>query len=152
MTEQGFMRRAYHFPGFSVLVPVQTGQDVEVVPIEVPEGIPENIPQETENFKLIRIIANLALFRSDHLEEENYEEPLQEFDPPIEIRINYSKEDVRKANGDISQLKLAYWDLEKWVIISDRSHEYQVLPSSTAPIAEAKIRSWADDPILGWGT
>lgn len=144
-------KNAYHFPGLSVFVPDQTNQEVDIVPVNLPDKIPDDIPRRTENFTVIRYIANIVLFRKDHLDKENYEEPIQKFDPPIEFRVNYNMEDVNQVKRDINGLKLAYWDMEKWVIISDQSHEYQILPSSTAQIAETKIHSWLGDPPLAWG-
>ncbi len=143
------IKKAYHFPGISVLVPDQIGQTSEIVPIDLP--IPDNIPEITENFTLIRSIANIALFHRDDLEKKYYEDPVQEFDPPIEFRVSYSLTDVSQTDCDIQQLKLAYWNLIEWVIISDPSHEYQILPHSTAQVAEAKIWSWLGDPTLAWG-
>ena len=99
--------KTYHFPGFSIIVPGQIRREVEIVPIEMPEGIPEDIPENTENFTLIRYIANIALFRKDDFENEDFENPVLEFDPPIELRINYRSEDTGKADGDIHHLKLA---------------------------------------------
>lgn len=151
MREDTIIKKAYHFPGISIIVPKQIRQDIEIIPLNLPDEIPDDIPEITENFTLIRYVANLALFRSDHLEAKNYEEPLQEFDPPIELRINYSLNDVFQTHCDIQRLKLAYWDLENWVIISDPGHEYQILPPSTAQVAEAKIWSWLGDPALAWG-
>jgi len=151
MREDAIIKKAYHFPGLTVIVPNQTSQDFEIIPLNLPDEIPDDIPEITENFTLIRYIANLALFRSDHLEAKIYEEPVQEFDPPIEFRVNYSLTDVIQSQCEIQRLKLAYWDLEKWVIISDSSHEYQILPPSTAQVAEAKIWSWVGDPALAWG-
>ena len=151
MSGRGIIKNAYHFPGLSVIVPEQIGNEIEIVPVNFPERIPGDIPEKTEAFTLIRYIINIALFHRDHVEEEYYKEPVQEFDPPIEIRVNYHIEDLHQVDCDIYQLKLAYWDMEKWVIISDRSHEYQILPHSTAQIAEAKIWAWADDPAIAWG-
>ena len=151
MREDAIIKKAYHFPGLTVLVPNQNSHDFDIIPLNLPDEIPDDIPEITENFTLIRYIANLALFRSDHLEAGNYEEPVQEFNPPIEFRVNYSLSDVFESHCEIQRLKLAYWDLEKWVIISDPSHEYQILLPSTAQVAEAKIWSWVGDPALAWG-
>ena len=151
MREIGIIKRAYHFPGLSVIVPDQIGRDIGIMPVDLIDRMPEDIFEVTKNFTLSRYIANLALFRVDHVEEKYYEEPIQEFDPPIEIRVGYTEEDVTKAEGDIHNLKLAYWDMEKWVIISDPAHEYQILPPSTAQIAEAKIWSWVGDPAVAIG-
>jgi hypothetical protein len=56
-----------------------------------------------------------------------------------------------ESKCDIQQLKLAFWDGSQWVILSDASHEYYILPPSTGQIAEAKIWSWTGDPPLAWG-
>lgn len=149
MRKDVIIKKAYHFPGISVLVPNQIGQTSEIIPIDLP--IPDDIPDKTENFTLIRFIANIALFHIEHLENKYYDEPVQEFYPPIEFRVSYNLTDVSKTNCDIHQLKLAYWNLIEWVIISDPSHEYQILPHSTAQVAEAKIWSWLGDPTLAWG-
>jgi len=149
MSGRGINKRAYHFPGLTIIVPRQTGR--AIVPVNFPEMIPEEIPESTEYFTLIRYIANIGFFLREHVAERFFEEPVLEFDPPIELRVNYNIDDLCQADCDIHQLKLAYWDMERWVIISDPSHEYQILPYTTAQVAEAKIWAWADDPTVGWG-
>jgi len=151
MREIEIIKRAYHFPGLSVIVPDQIGRDIAIIPVDLTDRMPEDIPEETENFSVIRYIANIALFRRDHVEEKYYDEPIQEFNPPIEFRVKYFLEDVMRANCDIHQLKLAYWDMEKWVIISHPAFEYQILPPSTAQVAEVKIWSWVGDPAVAIG-
>jgi hypothetical protein len=99
---------------------------------------------------LIRYIANLACYtRTDY--ENDKREPVITFDPPIEIRVAYNFYDVMESNRDYRQLKLAFWDGSQWVSLSDRSHDYHILPPSTGQVAEAKIWTWAADPPLAWG-
>jgi len=148
MKRRPIEKKAYHFPEVSVLVP---DQNPEIVAVDWTHLIPEDLPEETEGFIWIRNIANIVLFRKDDFE---FEDPVKNFSPPIEFRVHYKFEDVKETDdGDINQLKLAYWDEEneKWVIISDLEHEYQILPPSTAQVAEAKIGSWNGDPTLAWG-
>jgi hypothetical protein len=149
MSGRGINKRAYHFPGLTIIVPEQTGK--AIMPVNFPERIPENIPESPEYFTLIRIIANIGFFFMEHVEAKYFEEPVREFDPPIELRVNYNIGDINQIECDIHQLKLAYWDMERWVTISDTSHEYLILPYTTAQVAEAKIWAWADDPTVGWG-
>jgi hypothetical protein len=151
MREIEIIKRAYHFPGLSVIVPDQIDREIGIMPVDLTDRMPEDIPEVTDNFEKIRYVANLALFRVDHAEQKYYEEPIQEFDPPIEIRVGYTEEDVSQAKGDFHNLKLAYWDMEKWVILSDPAFEYQILPPSTARILEAKIWSWVGDPAIAVG-
>lgn len=142
MGQKWIVKKSHHYGGISVLLPEQIDQEFEIRLKDLPRVIPER----TTNFELIRIIGNIAVFQKG-----NNGQPLQIFDPPIELRISYNSDDLAKVEGHVDQLKLAYWDLEQWVIISDPSHEYQILPSSTAQIAEARIWTWAGDPTLAWG-
>ena len=151
MRECGIIKIAHHLPGLTVLVPRRIGQEIEIVPIDTTEMMPLSYEDRTDNFTFISEIANIALFRKDHLEQGNYEEPIKEFDPPVEFRIPYGELELEHVHNDIHQLKLAYWVPDRWVIISDIFHEYQILPLSTAPIAEVKIWSWIGDPTLAWG-
>lgn len=144
MRDTVILKKAYHYTEISVLIPTQVGQKWDLVPVELP--IPENISSQQGEFTLIRPIINLEFFM-----ENDREEPVISFNPPIEFRIGYRFDDVKMANCDIQQLKLVYWDGEKWVIISDTAHEYQILPPSTAQVAEVKIWSWLGDPPLAWG-
>lgn len=139
-------KRPHHFEklGVSVILPGQTGRDYEINPTILDI---EHPPDKNE-FKLIRPIVNLVLFSSDDIEKNN---PIKKFDPPIELRVNYNSEDLSHVEGDFNQLKLAYWNQEDWVIISDKYHEYLILPPNIAQIAEVKIWSWAGDPTIAWG-
>jgi len=142
-------KRAFHFRGLSVLVPAG------IVPVEF--SIPGDIQGIANDFTVIRYIANIALFSEAELKvvlsnKAPLPEPLMNFqEQPIEFRLSYKKSDVDLVNGDFRSLKLAYWNTHKWVIISDDVHEYQILPPSTARVAEAKIGSWEGDPTLAWG-
>ncbi len=151
MRESWVHKEAYHFPGLTVIVPEQNRQQIWIMPVDLSDRFPVEVPEFTGNFELIRVIANIALFRVDDVERGAFEEPILEFDPPIEFYISYSLEDLRQAYCEIKRLKLAYWDLEKWVIISEPAYEYQILPLSTGPIAVVKIWDWLGDPPLAWG-
>lgn len=146
MSGNAILKIAYHFEGMSLLVPEQAEP---IVPYQLP--IPDDIPTITEEFRLIRFIANVALFSPEHIEAKYFKEPVQEFYPPLELRVGYHEGDLMQVECAIERLKLAYWDMTQWVIISNPEHEYQILPFSTARVAEAKIWSWLGDPALAWG-
>ena len=148
MNKEACDKVPYHFHGLTVLVPKQ--RENELVVMDLGSFLPKNLQTRTENFTLIRIIANMAVFNKADFENRKME-PVKTFDPPIEIRVAYNFYDVMESNSDIRQLKLAFWDGSQWVILSDPAHEYQILPPSTAQVAEAKIWSWTGDPPLAWG-
>jgi hypothetical protein len=148
MLKEPFAKIPYHFPGITVLVPKQCENDI--VAIEKGSLVPNNIPIRTKNFTLIRYIANIVLLtKTDY--DMGKMNPVKTFDPPIEIRVGYNFDDIMKSNCEIKNLKLAYWDGDQWVIISNPSHGYHILPPSTGKVAEARIWSWVGDPPLAWG-
>ena len=147
MNKNWMVRRAYHFPGVSIIVPDVVG----IVASELPLLPPGSYPKETNDFRLNRVIGNFGLFTKTHFEKEYFDQPVQDFDYPIEFRVKYTIEDLRYVNCDIYMLKLAYWDTEKWVIVSTEAYEYMIYPESTAMFAEFKIWSWLGDPTLAWG-
>jgi hypothetical protein len=137
MIREPIIRRAYHFPGFSALVP-----DIyEGIRFEWIEEIPD-FNKEQNGFDPIRIIGNVDLLSENEIPDE--------FDPPLEFRVPYTFYDERVA-GYYTKLKLAYWDGNKWVIISDSAHEFMIFPPSTARFAEVKFTQWPGDPTLAWG-
>ena len=142
-------KNPYHFPGISVIIPEQRDAEDEIVAVNLGIPLPEHIPQQDKNFSMIRLIANIGLFYKSDIARH---EPIKkEFDPPIEIRVGYNFADVMRCGSALENLKLAYWDQDKWVIISIPEFEYQILPPSTGQVAEAKIKTWTGDPPIGWG-
>jgi hypothetical protein len=134
----------FHFPGITVIVPVQTGVQIKAIdkgPVDL---------QKTDGFTPIRQIANIAL-----VDKEAYEHDetiiVHEFAPPIKIRVGYNIEDVMMSGCDIRNLKLAYWDDSHWVIISNAEYKYMILPPSTAQVAEATLSFLDGDPPIAWG-
>lgn len=117
---------------------------VKTLPIDVPIGI-----QATTGIHPIRTIINLVLHDRD--DPENY---LTEFDPPFEIQVRYTADDLREANTRGSELKLAFWNGSDWILFTQEKHNFELHPNadpSTGGIATAKISSWGDPPIA-WVT
>lgn len=128
---------AYRYSGVSFFLPDEIDKSHQIKL----KAIPDWIPIQTEDFTLIRIIANIALC----IRGTNEVSP--EFEKPIELQIRYTLEDLEEADGE-ENLKLAYWDLHDWVIISDSDHEYEIFPGQ---IGKVRIKSWGADPTLAWG-
>jgi hypothetical protein len=138
----------HHFPGMTVLVPMQANQQ-ELVAINKGSLIPDTILKM--DFPVIRFIANIALITRDDF-EHGIVRPVTDFDPPIEFRVGYNFLDVMQSDCNIDHLKLAYWDGSHWEITNDNPiYEYQILPPSTGQVAEFKISSWPGDPPIAWG-
>lgn len=140
-------KKSFHFPGITILIPEQKSKK-KLVAINKGIEFPEKIPNKTDQFTVIRIIGNIVLYDQDDLK---HKAPLEEFDPPIEIRVGYNNLDISESKGALKNLKLAYWDQKNWVIINASDHDYQIFPPTTGQVAEAKIKTWAGDPPLAWG-
>ncbi len=152
MNKALLVKDSYHFPGITVLVPRQeTGQ--VLVAINKGSLFPKgDLPGD---FHPIRKIANIALVPVEQLSQvkmvpANLRSEVS-FDPPIEFRVGYNFQDVLEAGGDISSLRLAYSDGTEWVPITPEENEYQILPPATGQVAEFKIITWPDDPMIAWG-
>jgi hypothetical protein len=126
------------FPWGSVHIPdVHRGYQIERKPI------PPNTVNDPD-FTVIRIIENFYI-------KDNQGNAVKSFVPPIMLHITYNMEDVWRAKGNLKKLKLAYWDSNKWVIISDPNHAYKIHSPQKGHFAEVEIDSWPEDPALAWG-
>jgi len=141
----------YSFPGITVFVPQQVEEKGEIVAIDQKALIPKDLPRKTDNFRLIRVVANIVLYSKRDDDQYDEAKPIKKFNPPLEIRVGYTLEDVVENKGNFKKLKLAYWNGNKWVIISNTEHEYHILPPDTGQVAEVKIKDWVGDPPIAWG-
>jgi hypothetical protein len=117
---------------------------VKTLPIEVPIGI-----QATTGIQPIRPIINIVLYNRD--DPNNY---LTEFNPPFEIQVRYTADDLSEANARGADLKLAFWNGSEWNLFTHAKHNFELHPNadpSTGGIGTVKISSWGDPPIA-WVT
>jgi len=143
----------FHFQGISVIVPPQIDRKGEVIAID--QGIPNRNEiyrkEQKGALQATRLIANIVLYEKRMGDQAEEAEPIMSFNPPIEFRVGYNVFDILEAGGKNQEdLKLAFWDGGKWVIISDSDHEYRILPPNTGRIAEVKISDWIGDPPIAW--
>ena len=69
------------------------------------------------------------------------------FSTPFELRVLYTAEDVRKAGGS-DKLKLAYWNKNRWNILTAAEHKFQV---ENGNMLFAELSSWPADPPIAVG-
>lgn len=131
----------HHFTGISIILP-----DANMIAIDKGIENPEIIKKKSKGFIPFRIIGNVCVYYSN-----DRKNPIQRFKEPIEVIVGYDQFDAMQCGGSVKNLKLAYWDGEQWVVVSNPEHDYQILPSSTGQIAKFTIKEWAGDPPLAWG-
>ena len=106
-----------------VYVPAQKDSgDLEIHWLPKPEVMPEN----TEEFTLDRFVVNFEVTKDD--------EPLNEFDPRMELRVGLTEAEVKELRAAQEReetleekLKLAYCleDGGNWVVFTDK-HKYKI--------------------------
>lgn len=69
------------------------------------------------------------------------------FATPFELRVLYTEEDVHQAGGR-DKLKLAYWDNNRWVILTTAEHKFQVEATGALFV---ELSSWPADPPIAVG-
>lgn len=139
-------QQTYEFPDIplNITVPHQDDYEVEIVPVLLPMPV---CICNTNKFTVIRCICNIGLFRANEFEAKNLTRPIQTFTPTIILEVFYTKADLAALEKEDDKLKLAYWNLSKWVIIFEDEYQNLLRGSSVT----VQIDSFLGDPTLGWG-
>ena len=141
-------KKAYHFPGITILVPTQLSGFV-IIPI--PKEIPDISQLRQVDVNVIRVIANIA-FLQFPADKSSDPIPATYFNPPVEFRVGYNMQDVMAGGCNLDNLIPAYWNGTSWVFLNGTQYEYHILPPTTGQIAEFEAREWPADPPLAWVT
>jgi hypothetical protein len=109
------------------------------------------VPEKKGVFKPGRLVINFA--------GENEDNPgkfLTKFDPPLEVRIKFTKADYNRAtddNGDLN-LRLAFWSevTNDWVLFTEDKHQFELIfdDSGQRGVGVVNITHWGD-PQIAWG-
>lgn len=126
--------------GVTITIPFQ-GRPVRVFQLPFATAY-----QTQSEINVIRDVINVKL-----VAEEGNQAPIIEFNPPIELRVRYTKYDYDDSGGNLS---LAYWDGTNWIRFNQEEHEYFLLPDYPdkawlGGIGIAYIKFW-DDPHIAW--
>lgn len=117
----------------------------KIIPIPIPEVLPASAP----DFRLIRPVMNLEVES-----ENNSGEPISRFEFPMMVRVRYTTSDFNAVHYG-RRLWLGYYNGDKWVRLSMKKHNYQLLPDcpdqpELGGVGIALIEAW-DDPMIAWG-
>ena len=124
----------------TVVVPWQ-GRKVQVE--NLPPGTLEELWSDKDEFMADRLVINFEV-----VDAANYE-IINTFDPPMQLEVAYTAEDVAKAN-ELENLVLGFWNDEYWVAFTKEKHDFVLEGDSNGGIGIVKILSWGDKPIA-WG-
>ena len=117
---------------------------------EMRNVIPRKLPLDWHrdmwqgDIKPLRLVVNL-----EFVDRNNPEEPLQEFDYPIQFQVYYTS--YEKAAAVMKQrglTPLAFWRNDQWKLITEFEDVYPVLSRGWAGFLRFHIKSWGD-PTIG---
>lgn len=133
--------------GVSVTLPVQK-KPVKIKAKKLPLGALESMKPVKDGFQPKRLVLNLGLE-----DEDDPSKILNEFDPPIELRVRYTKADLDRAGRAGTPLSLAYWYGNQWIRFTKEKHQFELQPNAnpeSGGVGVAMISNWGDPPIA-WG-
>jgi len=138
--------KKFKFKDGDVEIKVSMGQKAKVK--KFPLGKKKDYKSKVSKFVPQRLVINFGLVDED--DENNI---LTEFDPPIEVKIRYKQKDIETAEEGKGNLRLAYWNGEDWEYFTEEKHGFRLVPNSKpgkGGYGYVKISRWGDPP-LAWG-
>jgi len=128
--------------------PQKSGKKVKIVKLKSKKM--REVPERVGVFKPGRLVINFA-----GEDEDNPGQFLTHFDPPLEVRIKFTKADQDRVANPAEDLKLAFWseDENNWVLFTAAKHQFalQFNTSGEGGTGVAFITHWGD-PQVGWGS
>ena len=138
--------KKFKFKDGDVEIKVSMGQKAKAK--EFPLGKKKDYKSKVSKFVPQRLVINFGLV--DENDEDNI---LTEFDPPIEVKSRYKQKDIETAEEGKGNLRLAYWNGEDWEYFTANKHSFNLVPNSKpgkGGYGYVKISRWGDPP-LAWG-
>jgi hypothetical protein len=131
----------FKFRDVTVTIPPQSsGEKLRVIKKKISPDI-----GNSEDFSPTRLVINIALVGAE-------KQIVTSFDPPIKITVRYNINDLYLPAKEGVKLKLAYWNMETWVLLSTEEYNYELQPPASGGTGVVYISGWSPDPALGWGT
>lgn len=128
--------------GVMVMVPKQvSGKKIKVKGVSYKAKGNQKNPQK--DFKFKREVNEI-----DIVETAPPNDPVLDFDPPIELKIFYTAKDLEAA-GSMDRIKMAFWDGNEWIPFT-KKHQFHIFEypyKNWAGFGIAIIKEWIDPPI-----
>jgi hypothetical protein len=136
----------FNAEGVTVTVPAQKNKKGKVVKLLV--GSLNDMRPVPGGFQPRRLVINVVV------EDEDAPGTYRaEFDPPLELKVRYTKADQDLAQRAGRPLTLAFWDGSQWVRFTRAKHQFELQPDAnpqSGGLGSVKISRWGDPPVA-WG-
>lgn len=132
-----------------VVVTVQTQKSGKAVKIvKFPPKRASEVPATTGVFAPGRLVINVGAVETD-----NPDQVVATFDPPMELRVRYTWQDLDRAAAAGTDLKLGFYneDLGRWVVFTAEKHRFRLDsdPGGNSGVGIVEISHWGD-PQVAW--
>ena len=129
-------------------VEIKVPKELKAKAKKFPLGKKKDYKSKDSEFVAKRLVINFGL-----VDEDNEDNVLTEFNPPIEVKIRYKQKDIESVDEAKSSLRLAYWNGKDWEYFTEKKHDFKLVPDSKADnggYGYVEISQWGDPP-LAWG-
>lgn len=131
-------------------------QGFKVQVLRIPSPALAELHSPADEFKPRRALVNVVVARDD-----NIDLLVTQYDPPLEIQIAYTAEDLTLAQAaKLDHPQVGFWDGQKWVLFQEKKHDLKYVAVTPAMsertsseiigYAVVNLREWAD-PLIGMG-
>lgn len=133
--------------GVKVKVKAQkSGKSIKIV--KFPKKNKSDLPATRGVFSPGRIVINVGA-----VDEDAQDQVITSFDPPMELRVNYTRADKARADAAGTNLTLGFYseDLGRWVVFTQQKHNFRLEadPSGQKGVGIVEISHWGD-PNVAW--
>ena len=134
--------------GVKVKVNTQnSGNKVKVVKFNKKKK--SDLPATPGVFSPGRIVINVGA-----VDQDAEDQVIKAFDPPMELRVKYTRADQDRATAAGKSLTLGFYneDLGRWIVFTQQKHKFRLEAASSGQggVGIVEISHWGD-PHVAWG-
>jgi hypothetical protein len=137
-----------HFRKENVIVTIPARpRPVSVVRLDLPDE--QSMRPVPGGFQPFRLVINLKVVDAAQPDSE-----VSVFDPPIEVRVHCTADDLARATAIGKPLSLGFWDGRQWIRFTPEKHQFHLEPEASPAKGGwgvVNISHWGD-PTKAWGT
>ena len=139
--------KEYSSEGVKVKVNTQkSGKRVKIVKFKKKKK--SELPATPGVFNPGRIVINVGA-----VDQDAEDQVITTFDPPMELRVNYTQADQARASAAGKSLTLGFYseDLGRWIVFTQQKHNFRLEAASSGQggVGIVEISHWGD-PNVAW--
>jgi hypothetical protein len=126
--------------------PQKSGKAIRIVKFNPKKK--SEVPATVGVFSPGRLVINVGA-----VEKANPDHVVTTFDPPMVLRVRYTKADLNRAGASGTDLKLGFFneELGRWIVFTAQKHRFRLEPDpgGNSGVGVVEISHWGD-PQVAW--